>query len=143
MNIKFALVLITSVFFRLGSLNAQKSRQELNENSDKMNAEPATKLVVNKEIIDRFNQCETGGMLVSWSDLVLGFDSQSLSDLYFAYLTADLESHTMEEIRLALEDKQSEHLNNSNISDNDLAWFNRVKQEINIKLGMTGMVVQR
>ena len=143
MNTKFALVLITSVFFQLGLLNAQESKQVLNENSSNLIEEPAVKLVINKEMIDRFNQCETDGKLISWSDLVLGFDSQSLSDLYYAYQAADLESQTLEEIRLALEDKQSEHLGNSNIADDDLAWFNRVKQEINSKLGMTGMVVQR
>ena len=143
MNTNFALVLIMSVFFQLGTLNAQENKQMLNEKSNNKIAEPATKLVINKEMIDRFNQCDTDGKLISWSDLVLGFDSQSLLDLYIAYQTADLESQTLEEIRLVLEDKQTEYLNSCNISDDELAWFNRVKEEINSKLGMTGMVVQR
>jgi hypothetical protein len=128
--------------FQLGLLNAQESSQDLgNNNSYNVNT-ATTKVVVNKEMIERFNQCETDGKLISWSDLVLGFDYQSLSDLYYAYRTADLESQTLEDIRLALVNRQSEHQNNSNITDNDLAWFNRVKQEINSKLEMTGMVAQ-
>ena len=142
MKTKFALVLITSVFFQLGLLNAQESKQVLNEKSSNMIEEPATKLVINKDMIDRFNQCETNGNLISWSDLVVGFDRQSLSDLYLAYQTSDLDSQTLDDIRLVLEDKQTEHLSNSNI-DNDLAWFNRIKQEINNKLRMADMVVQR
>jgi|GEM_PF-3711449 len=143
MKTKFALVLMISIFFQLGSLNAQENLQVLNENSSMMTEEPAIKVVVNKEIINRFNQCETDGKLISWSDLVLGYDTQSLTDLYLAYQTSDLESQTLEDIKLALENKQSEHLSNSNISDNDLAWFNQVKQEINSKLSMEGVVVQR
>lgn len=117
-----------------GSLNAQENRKVLNENSSNMIEEPAVELVINKEMIDRFNQCETDGILISWSDLILGFDSQSLSDLYLAYQTVDLDSLTLDDIRLALEDKQSEHLINSKITNDDLAWFNRIKQEINSKL---------
>ena len=107
MKTKFALVLMISIFFQLGSLNAQENLQVLNENSSMMTEEPAIKVVVNKEIINRFNQCETDGKLISWSDLVLGYDTQSLTDLYLAYQTSDLESQTLEDIKLALENKQS------------------------------------
>ncbi|MBN2213180.1 MAG: hypothetical protein JW723_02960 [Bacteroidales bacterium] len=143
MNAKFKLVLITSAFFQLGILHAQNNMHDLNKSDIDTPEANIKRVVVNIEMIERFNQCETDGKLVSWSDLVLGFDYQSLSDLFYAYRTADLDNQTLEEIRLALEDRQTEHLNNSNITDNDLAWFNQVKQEINSKLGMKGMVVQR
>jgi Skp family chaperone for outer membrane proteins len=143
MKTRFMLVFMISILFQLGSLKAQENKPVPNENNNKTIEESATRLVVNKEMINRFNQCDTEGKLISWSDLVMGFDSQSLSELYLAYQSADLNSQTLEDIKMALEDKQSQHLNNSNISDNDLAWFNQVKQEINSKLRRTDMVVQR
>lgn len=99
-------------------------------------------VVINKEMIERFNQCDTEGKLISWSDLVLGFDRENLSNLYLAYQNADLDKQSLEDIKLALEHTQTEHLNNSNI-DNDLAWFNQVKQAINNKLRTADMVVQK
>jgi hypothetical protein len=143
MKTRFMLVFMISILFQLGSLKAQENKPVPNENNNKTIEESATRLIVNKEMINRFNQCDTEGKLISWSDLVMGFDSQSLSELYLAYQSADLNSQTLEDIKMALEDKQSQHLNNSNISDNDLAWFNQVKQEINSKLRRTDMVVQR
>jgi Skp family chaperone for outer membrane proteins len=143
MKTRFMLVFMISILFQLGSLKAQENKPVPNENNNKTIEESATRLVVNKEMINRFNQCDTEGKLISWSDLVMGFDSQSLSELYLAYQSADLNSQTLEDIKMALEDKQSQHLNNSNISDNDLAWFNQVKQEVNSKLRRTDMVVQR
>ncbi|MBN2612980.1 MAG: hypothetical protein JXB00_15610 [Bacteroidales bacterium] len=97
---------------------------------------------VNKEMIDRFNNCKTDSMLVSWSELVIGFDRENLSNLMLAYLNADFENQSLEDIKLALDNKQTEHLDNSNII-NDLAWFNRVKQEINSKLRVADMVAGR
>jgi hypothetical protein len=143
MKTRFMLVFMISILFQLGSLKAQENKPVPNENNNKTIEESATRLIVNKEMINRFNQCDTEGKLISWSDLVMGFDSQSLSELYLAYQSADLNSQTLEDIKMALEDKQSQHLNNSNISDNDLAWFNQVKQEVNSKLRRTDMVVQR
>jgi hypothetical protein len=143
MNTKFALVLVTSAIFQLGLLHAQNNMHDFNKSENDTSEDSIKRVVVNIEMIERFNQCETDGNLISWRDLVLGFDYQSLSDLFYAYRSADLDNQTLEEIRLALEDMQSEHLKNSNITDNDLAWFNQVKQEINNKLGMKGMVVQR
>ncbi|MFO7656763.1 MAG: hypothetical protein R6W78_06820 [Bacteroidales bacterium] len=97
---------------------------------------------VNKEMVDRFNNCETDSMLVSWSDLVIGFDRENLSNLMFAYLNSDLENQSLEDIKLALENKQTERLNNSN-TDHDLAWFNQVKQDINNKLRIAEVVAGR
>jgi hypothetical protein len=143
MKTRFMLVFMISILFQLGSLKAQENKPVPNENNNKTIEESATRLIVNKEMINRFNQCDTEGKLISWSDLVMGFDSQSLSELYLAYQSADLNSQTLEDIKMALEDKQSQYLNNSNFSDNDLAWFNQVKQEVNSKLRRTDMVVQR
>lgn len=80
MKTKFALVLMISIFFQLGSLNAQENTQVLYAICSRVNEEPAVKVGINKEIINRFNQCETDGKLITWSDLVLGFDSQSLTE---------------------------------------------------------------
>ena len=112
------------------------------ENQTDKTSKPEPQVVINKEMIERFNQCDTGDKLISWSDLVLGFDSENLMNLFLAYQNADLGTQTLEEIKLALETKQTEHLNNSNI-DNDLAWFNQVKQEISNKLRTTDMVARK
>ncbi len=132
---RLTVAVIIAMFFTLGLAIAQETPANNQQSSD-------NKVVVNKEMIERFNQCDTEGKIISWSDLVMGFDSENLMNLYLAYQNSDLDNQSLEDIKLALQNKQTEHLSDSNI-DNDLAWFNQVKQEINNKLSTADMVVQK
>ncbi len=132
---RLTVAVIIAMFFTLGLAIAQETPANNQQSSD-------NKVVVNKEMIERFNQCDTEGKIISWSDLVMGFDSENLMNLYLAYQNSDLDNQSLDDIKLALQNKQTEHLSNSNI-DNDLAWFNQVKQEINNKLSTADMVVQK
>lgn len=89
---------------------------------------------VNAEMIARLNQCELTSDYLSWRDLVTGFDSQSLANLYAAYLSVDFSKQTLSDIKLELLNRMEEYLKTSNICREDLAWYNQVKREINNKL---------
>lgn len=113
----------------------------LNEPSnDKTLIKTQSKVIINQEMIKRFNDCGTEGEYLSWRDLVTGFDNRSLADLYTAYLTADFDKETLAEIKQRLEVKHSEHLQNIEyISDSELDWYNQVKQEISTKLSKSSI----
>lgn len=115
-RIIFAIVIAVSLNF---IINAQEQEQ---------------KVAVNHEMINRFNECQAEGEYLSWRDLVLGFENQTIQELYLAYRNADLDKESLNDIKLALENKLKEHHNNSNITEQDLAWYNQIKREINNKM---------
>ncbi len=127
----------TITFFCPLAMVAQQT-QQTNPADQTKAQQQVNSTVINHEMIDRFNACETSGEYLTWMDLVTGFDNQSLSDLYLTYRNADLETESLADIKKTLEDSQSKHLLNiSNISESELAWYVRVKQEINNKLSMS------
>ncbi len=136
-------MILISVSLQFGSI-AQESQPIKNKEVNKDTfALQNNQVVINDKMIERFNNYKTEGEYLTWRDLVAGFDSQALYDLYMAYLNANLETQSLKDIKLALENEQTERLNNSNIVTSDLVWFNDVKQEINEKLRMSEMVVQK
>lgn len=139
-NLQITIKKVTLLIIMVSSQILIEVKAENNPVDSQIKDQP--QVVVNKDMIDRFNSCDTDSMLVSWSGLVMGFDSENLMNLYLAYQNADLENQSLEDIKLALQNKQTEHLSNSNI-ESDLAWFNQVKQEINNKLRATELVVQK
>ena len=116
--------------------NAQEDSQVRSEKKALSEDSEMQNVKVNTEMIERFNNCKVDGNILTWSDVVLAFDNQTLGDLYIAYVNTDLDEQSLEDIKLALENKQKEHLNNNNICEQDLARFNRVKKEINNKLNL-------
>ncbi len=68
-------------------------------------------IVINHDMIERFNSVCADGEYLSWSDLILGYDTQSLSDLYHAYVNYDSEKESLSDIKLALEQKKNENEN--------------------------------
>ena len=116
--------------------NAQEDPQLRDEKEALKEDSKMQNVKVNTEMIERFNNCKVDGNILTWSDVMLAFDNQTLGDLYIAYVNADLNEQSLEDIKLTLENKQKEHLNNNNICEQDLARFNRVKKEINNKLNL-------
>ncbi|NJK86955.1 MAG: hypothetical protein HC906_14235 [Bacteroidales bacterium] len=102
-----------------------------------LNAQTDENIVINHEMINRFNAVETAGEYLSWGNMVMAFDNQSLQELYLAYINSDLETQTLAEIKSELENKINGHLNIYYISDGELAWYNQVKREISNKLSLS------
>ena len=142
MKTKTFLSIVASVSLFI-SMNAQEMKLIKSKKPDDNQVTAIHKVIINHEMIERFNNCEADGEYLSWRDLILGFDYKTMSELYLAYKNADLNGESLADIKLVLEEKQQEHLNNSNISTSDLAWFNKVKQEINNKLRMNEMVARK
>ncbi len=63
-------------------------------------------IVINHDMIERFNNVNTGGEYITWRDLILGYDIESLRDFYYAYINCDLEKESLHDIKLALEEKK-------------------------------------
>lgn len=88
---------------------------------------------INTEMVERFNKCESDTSCVSWKDLILGFDYQTLFDFFQAYKTVDLSNETLIQVKYSLQAKLNQ-VNNVNISEQEFAWYNQIKKEINNKL---------
>ena len=96
-------------------------------------------IVINHEMIKRFNNVNTGGEYLTWRDLILGYDIESLRDLYYAYINCDLEKESLHEIKLALEEKR---LNYDRIeTGNTQEYF--AEDENKKASGSSNMIVQK
>jgi len=92
----------------------------LNSNST-INKTGGADVVINFEMIERFNNIASDGEYLSWRDLILGYDVQTLKDFYYAYNNCDMEYESLNDIKLALEEKRLNHENS--IKDSDTEYF--------------------
>ena len=81
-------------------------------------------IVINFEMIERFNNIASDGEYLTWRDLILGYDIQSLRDFYYAYNNSDMEYESLNDIKLALEEKRLNHENS--IKDSDTEYFAKI-----------------
>ncbi len=89
-------------------------------------------IVINTEMIRRFNTVESEDGIYSWRQLLSGFDSQALQLFFNTYYSSDLESQTLASLKRSLEKALEEH--NSMFNDDYINQINRIKAEINQKL---------
>jgi len=102
---------------------------------DTLSGLPAAKIVINMEMIKRFNSFEAEGDLYSLSQLLTGLDNQTVQDFLHTYRTSDLEEQTLADIKERLEQRQEENERLANqLNDEYFAAIAQMKKEINQKL---------
>lgn len=82
-------------------------------------------IVVNLEMIERFNSVTVDGEYLSWRDLITGYDIQSIKDLYYAYINCDFENESMQDIKLVLEEKGLKNI----IKESDTEYFAEIMRK--------------
>ena len=101
------------------------------------------KVVLNFDMIERFNNSGRGQEYLTWRDLILGFDVQSLKDFYYAYINCDLDKESLTDIKLALEQKKLENERTiRECQDEYLAKFKNLKIRINVQ-DNSDMIVEK
>jgi hypothetical protein len=92
--------------------------------------------VVNMEMINRFRSIKTEGDIYSWSQLLVSHDSRAVNDFLEAYSGSNPDEQSMQEIWVALTEKNQEYLNSDEQQPEDEYYVNiqRIKEEINQKL---------
>ena len=100
-------------------------------------------VVINFDMIERFNSVGKDSEYLTWRDLILGYDVQSLKDFYYAYIKCDFEKESLKDIKLALEQKKLENEKTiRECQDEYFARFKNLKIRINIP-DNSDMVVQK
>jgi hypothetical protein len=134
---KYLLLLTVTIFFT--KLPAQNFNANQNEADNK---EP--KIVINHEIIQRFHEVKTEGDIYSWSQVLTNSQSNNVLEFMAAYNQCNLEEQSLEGIRLALEQKSTGFMKNSDVTVEEYyAFLNRIKQEISDKLSSTEAVAMK
>jgi hypothetical protein len=107
------------------SLTPKKQQQSVNE-----------QVIVNQEMIRRFREVKTEGDIYSWSQLLLNHESKVVHDFVLSYRNCNLKEQSMENIRLALEEK-SKNVDplQADQEDEYYAQIRRIRQEISLRLG--------
>jgi hypothetical protein len=94
---------------------------------------PVNAVKVNLDMIERFNNAGNNPEYLTWRDLITGYDIQSLKDLYQAYINCDFERESMQDIKLALEQKKLEYEKKMQEYDNEyLAKIRNMDIRINV-----------
>ena len=126
------LILLLMLLFGIYSINIKSQTVStmdsnpghvLNPNST-INKTSGKGIVINFEMIERFNNIASDGEYLTWRDLILGYDIQSLRDFYYAYNNSDMEYESLNDIKLALEEKRLNHENS--IKDSDTEYFAKI-----------------
>jgi hypothetical protein len=94
------------------------------------------KVIVNMEMIRRFQEVKAEGDIYSWSQLIVKSDSRAIHEYILSYRNSDVNEQSLESIKLALEDKTREI--ESAPADHEEEYFAnliRIKKEISLKLG--------
>ena len=93
-------------------------------------------IVVNMEMIKRFNSITTEGDIYSWSQLMILPDSRVIQVFLEAYSNYNPDHQTMQDILMALEEKNLEIMRTDSLLIEDEYFTNirRIKEEINNKL---------
>jgi hypothetical protein len=126
------LLIINILFFK--NLNSQDIISD-NDNLSSVSIQKSTGnvsnggVVINFEMIDRFNNVAKDEEYLTWGDLILGYDVQSLQDFYYAYITCDIEKESLKDIKLALEENKIE--NEKILRDYDTEYLARL---MNLKI---------
>lgn len=146
---KKAILLLSVIsFIFLSNSNSQNivsgDNNIYSESNNKITASNIdNRVVINFDMIERFKNAGTDSEYLTWRDLILGYDVQSLQDLYYAYINCDFKKESLKDIKLALEQKKLE--NEKTIQegqDEYLAKFKNLKIRINIP-DKSDMVVQK
>jgi hypothetical protein len=93
------------------------------------------KVVVDTGMIRRFHEVKTEGDLYSWSQLLDSHEGNYVRELLISYQNADLGEESLQSIQAALESKKAEVVPDAVQIEDYIAEINRIKQEINLKLG--------
>jgi len=101
------------------------------------------RVVVNLEMVQRFNNAGKDAEYLTWGDLITGYDIQSLQDFYYAYINCDFDRESMRDIKLALEQKKLE--NEKILQEYDTEYLSKIRN-MKIQVSMPGssqMIVRR
>ncbi len=128
------LIFVMNILF----LNSSNSQDVVSAGNN-----PDNRVVVNNEMIQRFNNAGKDAEYLTWRDLITGYDIQSLQDFYYAYINCDFDRESMKDIKLALEQKKLE--NEKILLEYDteyLAKIRNMKIQVNMP-GSSQMIVQK
>jgi len=126
-------IFIMNILF-LNNLNSQVASAGNN---------PENRVVVNLEMIERFNNAGKDTEYLTWGDLINGYDVQSLQDFYYAYINCDFDKESMKDIKLALEHKKIE--NEKMLQEHDTEYLAKIRN-LKLRINMPGssqMIVQQ
>jgi hypothetical protein len=101
------------------------------------------RVVVNLEMVQRFNNAGKDAEYLTWGDLITGYDIQSLQDFYYAYINCDFDRESMRDIKLALEQKKLD--NEKILQEYDTEYLSKIRN-MKIQVSMPGssqMIVRR
>ena len=142
------IVLLLLLIFGIYNINIKSQKtvvvENLYDNNDitditAFNTTNESGIVINYDMIERFNNVNTDGEYLTWRDLILGYDIQSLRDFYYAYINCNFEKESLSDIKLALEDKKliqeynEEHIakvENKRIEKNVTSSLNAIVQRV-------------
>lgn len=96
-------------------------------------------IIVNTEMISRFNQVEAQDDIYSWRQLLANFDSQTLQVYFQIYHSSDMENQTLASIKNTLEKALEEH--SSMFTDDYINQINQIKAEINQKIANSNQML--
>jgi hypothetical protein len=106
-----------------------------------ISSQPAVE--INQDMIKIINSVNSGSEYLTWRDLILGFDKQSLSDFYQAYINCDLEKESLRDIKLALEEKRFRYDRVVTGTDEESIAEAVIQSKENNTDGSTSMTVQQ
>jgi hypothetical protein len=93
-------------------------------------------VIVNHEMIRRFQEVKTEGDIYSWSQLLINHESKVVQEFMLSYRNCDLKEQSMENIKLALEEKSKEVAPlQADPEDEYYAQVRKIRQEISLRLG--------
>jgi hypothetical protein len=136
-------ILMTALLFWAGmdSINAQVDYPDARLNKDVtavlQDSGSMTKvnIVINQDMIDRFNNIQTQDSLYSWIQLIQGYDNQSVHDFFYTIHTSNLDNQSLAEIKQILEQKKTENEQlANNLTDEYFTEVGQIKKEINLKI---------
>jgi hypothetical protein len=133
------LIIITPVTMAqesVGTLN--KSNNSTTDSLGQMIQQQAVskQVIVNEEMIRRFREVKTEGDIYSWSQLLLNHESKVVQDFVLSYRNCNLKEQSMEDIKLALEEKSKDVAPlQADQEDEYYAQIRRIRQEISLRLG--------
>jgi hypothetical protein len=131
------LIVITPVMMGQEVFGTQDIRKTSESDTLEQKISPAgsAQVLVNMEMIRRFQEVKTEGDIYSWSQLIVNHDSRAIQEYMLAYRTSDLNGQSMAGIQLALEKKIKEMTPlQPDQEDEYYAGIKRIKQEISFKL---------
>ncbi len=96
-------------------------------------------IIINTEMIMRFNQVEAQDGIYSWRQLLADFDSRTLQVFLQIYQSSDIENQTLASVKDTLEKALEEH--NNMFTDDYINQINLIKAEINQKLANSNQML--